>query len=187
MSSLSNNIGVPGSLPSLTSQTSGGSVVGGSNTAAAAPGGGMDELLPLVIQLTKPEQVCASLKIRLIYFLWKIIYSHCVIFKWKCREKGFYWNCRRSASLSLTWLRFFGIQLELLPHFCKRLFRFIRCWHPLRLQRTLQIVCAMPWLCCNVWPLIPILVSPFWCAKCLSIFIHFWIRFPSRALLSICD
>ena len=56
MSSLANNGGIAGGLPSLTPQTSGGSMVG--NAPASATGaGGMEELLPLVIQLTKPEQV----------------------------------------------------------------------------------------------------------------------------------
>ena len=55
MSSLLNNGGLAGALPSLTPQTSGGSMVGAAG--GGTPAGGMEELLPLVIQLTKPEQV----------------------------------------------------------------------------------------------------------------------------------
>lgn len=76
MSSFSNNNGgVPGGLPSLNTQSSGGSLGGAlggalggnnNNTGAAAVGtggnGGMDELLPLVMQLTKPEQVRMTLR-----------------------------------------------------------------------------------------------------------------------------
>jgi hypothetical protein len=56
-SSLSNS----GAIPTLTSQSSGGSL-GGNSGGGVQPGsgagnGGMEELLPLVIQLTKPEQV----------------------------------------------------------------------------------------------------------------------------------
>ena len=58
MSSLSSN-GVPGGLPSLNPQSSGGSLGGtlGGNSGVGPNSGGMDELLPLVMQLTKPEQV----------------------------------------------------------------------------------------------------------------------------------
>ena len=55
MSSLSTNGGLSGALPSLTPQTSGGLMMG--NPGGGTATGGMEELLPLVIQLTKPEQV----------------------------------------------------------------------------------------------------------------------------------
>ena len=79
MSSVLNNGGLSGALPSLTPQTSGATMVGSVGGGAAA--GGMEELLPLVIQLTKPEQVRYRDDDRLVEnsFIGDLRFSSCVL------------------------------------------------------------------------------------------------------------
>ena len=88
---------LPGNLTSV-SQSQGSVAVDGN-----LPAGGMDELLPLVMQLTNPDQVntCRVFAVVQLLVLFHL-YPDVRFLAFYCREKLFYWNFRKRERHLLT-------------------------------------------------------------------------------------